>query len=112
SDLPLEDQIGREVAKLNVPGSGLEQRALRYQPDDLAPRWRNAVRLGFHLHHVVRAVEWRLLDVDEVHGDLRLAIHLEPEALHVPKSARRPSDRLRDFLRDGQVRRGAEVDVV
>ena len=110
--LVLEHHLRLEVAQLNVPRRGLEQRALRHESDDLAPRRRHALRLGLHLHHVVGAVERRLLGVDEIHRHLRLAVDLEAEPLHVAQTAGRAAHGLRDVLGDGEVRRRAEVDVV
>ena len=54
----------------------------------------------------------RLLGVDEVHGHLRLPVDFETESLHVAQSTGRSADGLGDFLRDGDVFRVAEVDVV
>jgi len=72
----------------------------------------HVLRFRFHLHHVIGAVERRLLGVDEIHRDLSLSVHFETESFHVAQAARRSTDGFGDRLRDAQVRRGSEVDVV
>ena len=67
----------------------------------------------FHLHHVVRAIERRLLGVDEIHRHLRLSIDLEAESLHVAQTAATSRARaFATFFATWKIGRRAEVDVV
>ena len=91
---------------------GLEERALRHESHDLAPRGRHAARFRLQLHRVERAMQRRAIDVDEIHRDLRLTVDLEAKPLHVAEPARRSTHGLGDFLRDGHVGGVAKVDVV
>ena len=95
-----------------MPGGGLKECALRHEPNDLAPRGGHAERLGFHLDHLVGAVERGGVEVHKVHRDLCLAVHDHPKALHALEASRGAAHGLRDGLGDAHVLGAAQVDVV
>ena len=89
----------------------LEERTLRHEAHDLAPGGCDAVRRGLESHGLIRAVQRRPLQVNEIHRDLCLSFDFEPERLHVTEAAGGESHRLGDLARHRQVRSRAEVDV-
>ena len=110
--LVLEHRFPGEPTELQVTRRGVEERLFRHEADDLAKRGRHAVGLGFALHQFEGAIDRRLLGVDQVHGDLCLAIDLEAESLHVAQAAAGATHRPGNLLGDRDVFRAAEVDVV
>src|SRR5258708_29329630 len=99
----LEHHVRREVAELDMTRGGFEQRLLRNQTHDLAPRRRHAAGFGFELDRLEGAMQRCPLGIDEVHGDLGLAIDLESEAFYVTTTATRSTNGFGHLFRHGHV---------
>ncbi len=75
------------------------------KPDDFAADRHHAVALGLALHHFKHAMNRRLLEIGQVHRDLRLPTHQKSGAFHKAQAAGGEANRLGDLLGDVNIGR-------
>ena len=109
ADLLLQEMIGR-VRNLEVRGAGRQNRPLRDESDDLAPQDLAAPRAGPRLHRGEHRGGRGRVDVEQIHRDLSVAVHLEPGGLHRRQPAARRADLPGDLLGHADIPR-VEIDV-
>src|SRR6202021_3829531 len=78
----LENQGRIEILHLQEPLGGLLQSFLGNQSYDFAGDWGDAVTRGFASHHLENAMDGGLLEVSEIHGNLRQAADQESRPFH------------------------------
>ena len=100
----------RRVRHLEVGGACGQDCALRDESDDLALLDLDAPRSGSGLHGGEYRGGRGRIDVQQVHRDLGLAVHLEPGRLNRRQPAARRADLLRNLLGDSDIPR-VEIDV-
>jgi hypothetical protein len=83
----LQNQRRVEVFNLKEPLGGLLQRELGDEADDFARNGRSSVTCGLAADQFKDAMDGRLLEVSEVHGDLGHAAHQETSGLDVAQTA-------------------------
>src|ERR1700722_3155006 len=95
-----------------MSGTGVEENTLGDEADELTPGRGHAMSGRLGPNGFVRAEERCPVDIDQIHRDLRLAVDLEAEGFDIAESTGGATHRLGNLFRDGEVRGGAEVDVV
>src|SRR5262249_5876539 len=79
---------------------GVFQRLLRNKADDFAGKRLHSVSRGFPLHELEHARNGRLLEVGQVHGDLRQPANRHSHTFHIAEAAIREANGLANFLGD------------
>src|SRR6185312_3438418 len=83
---------------LQKPLSRLLQRLFGNQAHDFTAGWRDSISFRLTTHEFVNAMNWRLLEVSQVHRNLGLAANQKPRSFHEAQTTSREADGLGYFF--------------